>query len=179
MQRKMWRCMCLANSLSCIDFCKCEDCNNNKQADENDCDDSVEEEEYVLWLRLLWRFRMLIYLIDSFNFLGFFFFFFFMFVLFLFLLFLIIFKLSHIWVCYNICKLLKNYHHERRYSEIIASFLLASSQNKFVKWFSYRAFTALMHSTLVSFNIYNKQSSIFFQSFSQIQQNRTDEGVSA
>ena len=40
--------MCLANGLSCIDFCKCEDCNNNKQADENDCDDSVEEEEYVL-----------------------------------------------------------------------------------------------------------------------------------
>ena len=113
----------------------------------------------------------------NFNFLIIFFFF--MFVLFLFLLFLIIFKLSHIWVCYNICKLLKNYHHERRCSEIIASFLLASSQNKFVKCFSYRAFTALMHSTLVSFNIYNKQSSIFFQSFSQIQQNRTDEGVSA
>ena len=66
--------MCLANGLSCIDFCKCEDCNNNKQADENDCDDSVEEEEYVLWLRLLWRFRMLIYLIDTVLIFWFFFF---------------------------------------------------------------------------------------------------------
>ena len=39
------RCVCVANGLLCTDVCKCKDCNNNKQYDENNCDDLVEDGE--------------------------------------------------------------------------------------------------------------------------------------
>ena len=63
--------MCLANGLTCTDACKCKDCNNNKQDEKNDCDDSVkeEEEENVYYDSDYSNdFRIRIYLINSFNF---------------------------------------------------------------------------------------------------------------
>ena len=59
------------------------------------------------------------------------------------------FRLSHIWVCHNICKLLKNYHYEGGHSETITDFLLASSK-KNLFCFSYCTFMALKHCTFFS-----------------------------
>ena len=68
---------------------------------------------------------------------------------FIFVLFLIMFRLSHIRVSYDICKLLKSYHYEEGFFETITSFLLASSKNKKKKLnvlvISYCVFAASKH----------------------------------
>ena len=101
----------------------------------------------------------------------------------IFVLFLIMFRISHIWVCYDICKLLENYHYEGGHSETITSFLLASSKNKFVKCFSYWAFMTLKHFTFVYFwfslTYITSKFEYLLKYFLKSNKNRIDEGVSA